>query len=275
VTPTSLDPMPALPDEVQSLLESLRNREGPSAEAKAVVRARLDQTLSLGWEPSAPAARVAGAPAIRVTSSAGRWMLAAAGLAGLGGMLWVAGRTAPRAPESQPRQVVPLLTPANPGLGTPGAAPGAVPTQSEPVMPAVGAPTAAEGTQAVPSGKAVQLERTRPARRANATLNNPPAPIAGAGAAGTASLSGERRLLDQARNALRDGDASRALAAVGEHARLYPDGQLTEEREVLGIQAMVRSGSYAEARARGQAFLSNYPDSPLHTVVQSTVDSIP
>ena len=60
-----------------------------------------------------------------------------------------------------------------------------------------------------------------------------------------------------------------------EHARRYPDGQLAEEREVLGIQAMVRSGNYAEARSRAQAFLTNYPDSPLHRVVQATVNSIP
>jgi hypothetical protein len=268
-----------MPEDVQSLIEGLRSRQGPPAGAKALVRSRLDQTLSLGWgsPSSAPLPRPASSTtAIRLSWSAGRVMLAAAGVVGVGGLLWYAGRPGPRSPESpgsQFRSAAPLLTPATPGVETRAAAPGAVPTQPEPGTAATSTPAVGESQAAAPGAKAVaQPDRSRLVRRAIPGTNLP-APAAGA-QAGTPSLAGERRLLDLARNALRDGDANRALAAVGEHARLYPEGQLAEEREVLGIQAMVRSGASAEARARGQAFLSNYPDSPLHRVVQSTVDSI-
>ena len=70
----------------------------------------------------------------------------------------------------------------------------------------------------------------------------------------------ELALLGQAETLL-TGDASAALARLGEQARLYPHGAFAEEREALAIDALQRLGRRAELRERGRAFLANYPHS--------------
>jgi hypothetical protein len=253
----NLPPLEPMPEDVQTLLENLHNREGPPAAAKELVRSRLEQTLSLDWSSSAP--HQVGPPALRAPWSAGRMLLAVVGVVGIGGgLLWSAGRIRQRPPQAD-RVATPPPAPAPAALEAPGT--GTLPSSGTILAPAVVAPANIE---------AHPLERLRPTRRVGSPING-----VVAGTPVGIGLAGERQLLDQARNALRDGDARRALSAVGEHERRYPEGQLAEEREVLAIEAMVRSGSYPEARARAQAFQSRFPQSPLHRVVQSTVDSIP
>jgi hypothetical protein len=65
------------------------------------------------------------------------------------------------------------------------------------------------------------------------------------------------------------GDAQKALATnpqatlryCAEHAKHHPRGALSQEREVLTIEALVRLGRHAEARARADAFRASHPDS--------------
>ncbi len=68
-------------------------------------------------------------------------------------------------------------------------------------------------------------------------------------------------MLERAHRALRSGQAAEALAITVEHARTYPRGVLSQEREVIAVEALARSGRRAEAEARGNAFIARFPGS--------------
>jgi hypothetical protein len=117
---------------------------------------------------------------------------------------------------------------------------------------------------------------------ASAPQVTPPAPSSGvprrpqaADAPAVSSLLAERETLDRARSALAQWDGARALALVDEHTRMFPRPQLAEEREALGVQALVIAGRYAEARARGAQFRATWPSSLFLPAVDATLDSIP
>lgn len=72
----------------------------------------------------------------------------------------------------------------------------------------------------------------------------------------------EATLLSRAHDALLHGDPATALAITQQHARLYPNGLLTQERERIAIEALMAEGDKQRARARANAFYKSYPDSP-------------
>ena len=71
----------------------------------------------------------------------------------------------------------------------------------------------------------------------------------------------ESELLRRAHDALRSGNGAAALKHVAEHRRSYPSGLLSQEREVVTIEALAQSGNRAAALSQGKAFLSRYPGS--------------
>jgi hypothetical protein len=68
-------------------------------------------------------------------------------------------------------------------------------------------------------------------------------------------------LLRDARLALRQSPA-RALQLTDEHARLYPRGKLTQERELIAVSALVGLGRRTAALSRAANFERLYPSSP-------------
>lgn len=70
----------------------------------------------------------------------------------------------------------------------------------------------------------------------------------------------EVRLLERAQDALKTRPAE-ALALCDEHARAHPSGMLAQEREVIAIEALVKTGRMAEARARAAKFRARWPGS--------------
>ncbi|MCA9519000.1 MAG: hypothetical protein KC635_28895, partial [Myxococcales bacterium] len=52
-----------------------------------------------------------------------------------------------------------------------------------------------------------------------------------------------------------------ALAALAEHARVFPAGQLAEERDLLRYRALRASGDAAAAQKAAAAFRERYPKS--------------
>lgn len=79
----------------------------------------------------------------------------------------------------------------------------------------------------------------------------------------------ELQLLQAAAAALK-GDPARALALTERHRRLFPQGALAQEREVLAIEALARlDGNAAQARAR--AFKQAYPGSAQQSKVSAAV----
>jgi hypothetical protein len=82
-------------------------------------------------------------------------------------------------------------------------------------------------------------------------------------------LREESRLLSEARDALRRGDAAGSFRRLEEARTRFGGGLLGQEREALTIEALYRSGQRSAASARAEAFLRAYPLSPLSTRVQA------
>jgi hypothetical protein len=70
----------------------------------------------------------------------------------------------------------------------------------------------------------------------------------------------EFSLLEQAQRALRS-DPQRALDLADRDARRFPSGALSQEREVIAIEALVQLGRADEARARASRFFQAFPGS--------------
>ena len=68
-------------------------------------------------------------------------------------------------------------------------------------------------------------------------------------------------MLESATAALMRGDPSTALGTLQRHARQYPHGALSEEREVLWVKALRAQGSDAAAEQRAKDFKRRFPSS--------------
>jgi hypothetical protein len=77
-----------------------------------------------------------------------------------------------------------------------------------------------------------------------------------------ASLDEEVMQMRTAYSHLRGGDALRALSALSEHARRFPDGKLVAMGKVARIQALCDLGKRSEASAEAAQFLAEHGDSP-------------
>jgi hypothetical protein len=84
----------------------------------------------------------------------------------------------------------------------------------------------------------------------------------------SATVATEARLLRRADEALRDGDAARALLLLREHERTYPSGVLAEERSAELVSTLCSLGRVAEAREEADKFLRTTPESPLAATVR-------
>lgn len=80
----------------------------------------------------------------------------------------------------------------------------------------------------------------------------------------------ETSLLREARTKL-TSDPAAALRLTREHARRFPDGALSQEREVIAIEALRRLGQSETATKRGTAFEQMYPDSAHRSKVEQTL----
>jgi hypothetical protein len=81
----------------------------------------------------------------------------------------------------------------------------------------------------------------------------------------------EATLLQRAQAVLRS-DPGRALALTQEHRRRYPQGELSQEREVIAIEALSRLGRSREAGKRAEDFGKSYPGSAHQKKVETSVE---
>jgi hypothetical protein len=98
----------------------------------------------------------------------------------------------------------------------------------------------------------------------------PPA-AATASAPAKSTLTAERDLLDRARRQLASEEPARALGFLEQHARRFPHGQLSEEREAMWVNVLALLGRGGEAKARGQAFGERFPHSLMGSSVRAAV----
>jgi hypothetical protein len=78
--------------------------------------------------------------------------------------------------------------------------------------------------------------------------------------------------LDSARKLLRNGDASGALAIVGQHRSRFSRTAFEEEREALAIRALVALGRRAEARAHTRTFARRFPNSLALPAIHGAIE---
>jgi hypothetical protein len=78
----------------------------------------------------------------------------------------------------------------------------------------------------------------------------------------TSSLVEEDRMLRKARAAFKEGDHAAALSTLRQLEARYPQGTLAQEREVLRIAILKKTGAEKQAEQRAKDFRSKYPDSP-------------
>jgi hypothetical protein len=83
-------------------------------------------------------------------------------------------------------------------------------------------------------------------------------------------LLAELSLLRQAQQALREGQARRALELAERHASLYPHSQLALERGALRVFAFCALGRKADARALANELLAAAPRSPVRASLEES-----
>lgn len=158
----------------------------------------------------------------------------------------LAASSAPAAPSAPP-----LLPSANEALPPASAeAPSMAPSIDEPSTPIAGTSVAATSL---------------PPRAKGAPTSAPPPPPTSRAAA----LQHEAALLASAREALRGGNARRALSILDDARVKHPAGGLVQEREVVAIEALAQAGDKAAAARRAEAFLRSFPGSPHSSHVRT------
>ena len=82
-------------------------------------------------------------------------------------------------------------------------------------------------------------------------------------------LSRELALVDGARSA---ADPTAALALLDRHAREFPNGQLTLDRDVMRVDALVRLGRVAEAHTAADRVVARAPGTPYAERVNALLE---
>jgi hypothetical protein len=71
----------------------------------------------------------------------------------------------------------------------------------------------------------------------------------------------EVKLVQRAQDALRGSRPAEALALCNDHAKRFPNGMVTQECEVIAVEALVKTGRKDEARRRADRFKARFPGS--------------
>ena len=234
-----LDPEAGGPRALRELLESAAS-DAPSAEQLGSLSARLGDLLApvaaagLAEAISPDPVTSAGGASAPVASAVAKGgasvltkVLVAAGAVAVGGGGFQAGRVY----EAKVERVTPVTIaaqPVPPPIAEPMPEPLPVPEQPAAPAPAIASPRP-------PPAKPVARPSPLPAD--------------------------EPGLLDSALRAMRGGEFTRALEITSEHRRRHPNGVLGQEREVIAIEALVRLGRTADARAAADRFRASFPTS--------------
>jgi hypothetical protein len=248
------DAMIQLGPEAKSLLEAARDGDEPRLEEQSRVRAAIAAKLIVGVAAASATTAVAKSTAAAAGGTAGG--------AAAGGAAAVPLGLAAKA-------IISVALVSAVGVGA-AVAVRPIPSATAPSTPAVLAPPPARAS-------ATQRIAPEPTPRATATASEKPTaraipvpassavapPLPPSTAVPTAEVESEVLLISEAHAALQAGDALPALVLLDEHARRFPAGALTEERESSRVAALCVLGRGAEARALAEQFLRVFPNS-LH-----------
>lgn len=79
-------------------------------------------------------------------------------------------------------------------------------------------------------------------------------------------------MLDRAAQALREGEAARALQWLAEHETRFPRGRLVDVRKATQVRALCRLGRHDRAQAEAQALRLEHPDSAVARAVSDSCE---
>lgn len=134
-----------------------------------------------------------------------------------------------------------------------------LPTGSQAPEPAVAVVQEVVQPRLAPVPVAPAMEQPAVAAQATPEAEVTPAPAPQARPRGPAAKPSEIKLLKRAEG-LR-AEPLKALRVLRRHARLYPEGVLAQEREVLAIEALLAAGRRGEAQRRADRFAASHPGS--------------
>jgi hypothetical protein len=267
-----------LPGDVQAVLDSERELPALGDDVQQRLRRRLEMSVGIlalgvgtavaGTSTATAAATTAastGAAVAKVSVLSKPWVVAAiafvlGGAAGAG--LHAYARKAPLPAPAQVTTVVVERRIEVPVFVSPTVAsakleaPGSVATAGSPPSVAMAGPPPSVATTVSPAAQSAALAG-KPGSSSSST---------------DTGLAAERSLLEVARTALSRGDSASSLASLDDHAKRFPAGQLTEEREALYVQALARAGRLDEAKARAAKFAKRFPGSMLLPVVEAATE---
>ncbi len=268
-----------LPPDVRDLLTAEKVLPPAPDGADARIWARIESSLGALGTPAATA--TAAAPTTSGWLIAGG--LAAAALVTLAVVMFTTSGTEPdpTAPFAVGTQLaVPTQTPA--ATPTPAPTPAATPAPAQSPTPTQ-APTPAPEPTPTQAPAQARSPSQSPTPEPAPTLAPEPTPTpaptqapeptqaptpAAAPPRPPSDPIAERKILTRAQVAMRSNDAATALSAVAEHQRLYPRGELAEERESLAIVALHANGQTERARDRATRFRARFPNSIYATALE-------
>ncbi len=126
---------------------------------------------------------------------------------------------------------------------------------SKPVAPVESAAATADAPVAEAPARAVAPSEPKPSAKKVPPTRTAVAP--------SGDLRAEIDLIDGARAALRAGDTAEAMGLLGQHAMHFSHGALAPEETALRVEALMRMGRTAEAKAYARRFVAANPASPL------------
>lgn len=138
--------------------------------------------------------------------------------------------------------------------------------QNEPAVVAPPVAHAPHAPAAAPSPVVTPPAADTAPAESTPNLDKPRAPSAGS------TLAEEGKLLGKARQLVQAGRTREALALLESSAQRYPRSVLSQEREVLTIEALAASGATSVAKQRARRFLDRYPASPYVDRLQRFVE---
>jgi hypothetical protein len=157
-----------------------------------------------------------------------------------------------RLPSNEPSAPPPAT------LGAPLRARPRVPDSPSPRDPAPASPaTVVRGGELPPPEPVERMQPPLPLHAGGAD-----APAEPSRRAPRAELDREVALLDEAKFALRRGDARGAAAALDRYAERFPRGALAPEAALLKVELLLRQGRLSDARALARAELDARPHGP-------------
>jgi len=226
---------PDQPTPLERLLLDAVANESPSAEQ----RLRVRQALGLSAVAVAPVPARVGRVSAVVKAAVGSAVVVSAVVG-----LWLAGV----GQKARPHAATPVVAIAPTLPPHIDSQPAAEPVASP--LPPVEA-TKPQGTASRLASRTVTSASAAPTASAN--MND---------------LSEQLRLIDAARTAIANHDASAAAQALASYSSQFPRGSFGQEAAVLRIETLEQQGNHQQAAAQARGFLAKHPNSPHVSLVK-------